>query len=96
MSFGIQAGGNGWGGGSSQDVYTGMLTLRGWHDATGGGYTSWQLASTSQGLKYRQETVLSQGYPMLAFLLRIPFIQRRTPRKPATERLRLHHLLPVL
>ncbi|WP_459072272.1 phage tail fiber protein, partial [Enterobacter hormaechei] len=54
MSFGIQLGGNGWGGGSGVDTYTGMLTLRGWQDGTGGGYTSWQLASTSQGLKYRQ------------------------------------------
>lgn len=43
MSFGIQLGANAWGGGSGADVYTGMLTLRGWHDATGGGYTSWQL-----------------------------------------------------
>ncbi|MDS0987589.1 phage tail protein, partial [Enterobacter hormaechei] len=51
MSFGIQLGGNGWGGGSGVDTYTGMLTLRGWQDGTGGGYTSWQLASTSQGLK---------------------------------------------
>ena len=54
MSFGIQLGGNGWGGGSGVDTYTGMLTLRGWHDSSGGGYVSWQLASTSQGLKYRQ------------------------------------------
>ncbi|WVJ03738.1 phage tail protein [Enterobacter hormaechei] len=54
MSFGIQAGGNGWGGGSGVDIYTGMLTLRGWHDFSAGGYVSWQLASTSQGLKYRQ------------------------------------------
>ncbi|MDS0070083.1 phage tail protein, partial [Enterobacter hormaechei subsp. xiangfangensis] len=54
MSFGIQLGGNGWGGGSGVDTYTGMLTLRGWNDSSGGGYTSWQLASTSQGLKYRQ------------------------------------------
>ncbi|WP_210954462.1 MULTISPECIES: phage tail protein [unclassified Enterobacter cloacae complex] len=54
MSFGIQLGGSGWGGGSGADTYTGMLTLRGWHDASGGGYVSWQLASTSQGLKYRQ------------------------------------------
>ncbi|KTI46069.1 phage tail protein [Enterobacter hormaechei subsp. xiangfangensis] len=54
MSFGIQLGGNAWGGGSGVDTYTGMLTLRGWQDSTGGGYASWQLASTSQGLKYRQ------------------------------------------
>ncbi|BBM28157.1 MULTISPECIES: phage tail fiber protein [Enterobacter cloacae complex] len=67
MSFGIQAGGNGWGGGSSQDVYTGMLTLRGWHDATGGGYTSWQLASTSQGLKYRQGNGTVAGLSNVGF-----------------------------
>ena len=67
MSFGIQAGGNGWGGGSGQDIYTGMLTLRGWHDATGGGYTSWQLASTSQGLKYRQGNGTIQGNANVGF-----------------------------
>ncbi|MES0429385.1 phage tail protein, partial [Enterobacter sp. LK_304 Iso 8] len=67
MSFGIQAGGNGWGGGSGQDVYTGMLTLRGWHDATGGGYTSWQLASTSQGLKYRQGNGTVAGLSNVGF-----------------------------
>lgn len=54
VSFGIQSGANGWGGGSGADTYTGMLTLRGWHDSSGGGYVAFQLASTSQGLKYRQ------------------------------------------
>ncbi|MDS0956458.1 phage tail protein, partial [Enterobacter hormaechei] len=59
MSFGIQLGGNGWGGGSGVDTYTGMLTLRGWQDGTGGGYTSWQLASTSQGLNSTTHTLYS-------------------------------------
>lgn len=67
MSFGIQAGGNGWGGGSGADTYTGMLTLRGWHDTTGGGYTSWQLASTSQGLKYRQGNGTIAGLSNVGF-----------------------------
>ncbi|HHA2338567.1 TPA: phage tail protein [Enterobacter ludwigii] len=67
MSFGIQAGGNGWGGGSGADTYTSMLTLRGWHDATGGGYTAWQLASTSQGLKYRQGTGTVAGLSNVGF-----------------------------
>ncbi|HCA7858564.1 TPA: phage tail protein, partial [Enterobacter hormaechei] len=67
MSFGIQLGGNGWGGGSGVDTYTGMLTLRGWQDGTGGGYTSWQLASTSQGLKYRQGNGTIQGNANVGF-----------------------------
>ncbi|ENA0621587.1 phage tail protein [Enterobacter hormaechei] len=67
MSFGIQLGANAWGGGSGADVYTGMLTLRGWHDATGGGYTSWQLASTSQGLKYRQGNGTVSGLTNVGF-----------------------------
>ncbi|HCJ9715444.1 TPA: phage tail protein [Escherichia coli] len=67
MSFGIQLGANGWGGGSGADVYTGMLTLRGWSDASGGGYTSWQLASTSQGLKYRQGNGTIQGNANVGF-----------------------------
>ncbi|WP_303755593.1 phage tail protein [Enterobacter hormaechei] len=67
MSFGIQLGANAWGGGSGVDVYTGMLTLRGWHDATGGGYTSWQLASTSQGLKYRQGNGTVSGLTNVGF-----------------------------
>ncbi|EGQ5289563.1 phage tail protein [Enterobacter hormaechei] len=67
MSFGIQLGANAWGGGSGVDVYTGMLTLRGWHDATGGGYTSWQLASTSQGLKYRQGNGTVAGLSNVGF-----------------------------
>ncbi|HGH4666605.1 TPA: phage tail protein [Enterobacter cloacae] len=67
MTFGIQYGGNGWGGNGSTDTYTGMLTLRGWHDATGGGYTSWQLASTSQGLKYRQGNGTISGLPNVGF-----------------------------
>jgi hypothetical protein len=67
MSFGIQLGANAWGGGSGADVYTGMLTLRGWHDATGGGYTSWQLASTSQGLKYRQGNGTISGLSNVGF-----------------------------
>ncbi|HIC7828131.1 TPA: phage tail protein [Enterobacter hormaechei] len=67
MSFGIQAGVNGWGGGSGVDTYTGMLTLRGWQDGTGGGYTSWQLASTSQGLKYRQGNGTIQGNANVGF-----------------------------
>lgn len=67
MSFGIQLGANAWGGGSGADVYTGMLTLRGWHDATGGGYTSWQLASTSQGLKYRQGNGSVSGLTNVGF-----------------------------
>ncbi|MFX2636049.1 hypothetical protein [Enterobacter hormaechei] len=67
MSFGIQLGVNAWGGGSGADVYTGMLTLRGWHDATGGGYTSWQLASTSQGLKYRQGNGTVSGLTNVGF-----------------------------
>ncbi|SAG76555.1 prophage minor tail Z family protein [Enterobacter hormaechei] len=46
---------------------TGMLTLRGWHDATGGGYTSWQLASTSQGLKYRQGNGTVSGLTNVGF-----------------------------
>ncbi|QYU38180.1 tail fiber protein [Enterobacter phage Phc] len=62
MTFGIQLGGNSWGGGSGVDTYTGMLTLRGWHDTSGGGYVSWQLASTSQGLKYRQGNGAIQGF----------------------------------
>ncbi|MGG7524165.1 hypothetical protein ACQ3G4_22730 [bacterium BS0013] len=44
-----------------------MLTLRGWHDATGGGYTSWQLASTSQGLKYRQGNGTIAGLSNVGF-----------------------------
>lgn len=67
MSFGIQLGGNGWGGGSGVDTYTGMLTLRGWQDSSGGGYTSWQLASTSQGLKYRQGNGTIQGNTNVGF-----------------------------
>lgn len=67
MSFGIQLGGNGWGGGSGVDTYTGMLTLRGWHDSSGGGYVSWQLASTSQGLKYRQGNGTIQGNANVGF-----------------------------
>ena len=67
MSFGIQLGANAWGGGSGVDVYTGMLTLRGWHDATGRGYTSWQLASTSQGLKYRQGNGTVSGLTNVGF-----------------------------
>ncbi|KTK21704.1 hypothetical protein ASU65_14545 [Enterobacter hormaechei subsp. xiangfangensis] len=67
MSFGIQAGGNGWGGGSGVDIYTGMLTLRGWHDFSAGGYVSWQLASTSQGLKYRQGNGTIQGNANVGF-----------------------------
>ncbi|HFQ3056205.1 Uncharacterised protein [Enterobacter hormaechei] len=67
MSFGIQLGANAWGGGSGADVYTGMLTLRGWHDATGGGYTSWQLASTSQGIKYRQGNGTVSGLTNVGF-----------------------------
>ncbi|VAK42395.1 Uncharacterised protein [Enterobacter hormaechei] len=67
MSFGIQLGGNGWGGGSGVDTYTGMLTLRGWHDPSGGGYVSWQLASTSQGLKYRQGNGTIQGNANVGF-----------------------------
>ncbi|PAO06171.1 phage tail protein [Enterobacter cloacae] len=67
MSFGIQLGANAWGGGSGADIYTGMLTLRGWHDATGGGYTSWQLASTSQGLKYRQGNGTISGLSNVGF-----------------------------
>lgn len=67
MSFGIQSGGNGWGGGSGADIYTGMLTLRGWNDPTGGGYVSWQLASTSQGLKYRQGNGIIEGNANVGF-----------------------------
>ena len=67
MSFGIQLGGNAWGGGSGVDTYTGMLTLRGWQDSTGGGYVSWQLASTSQGLKYRQGNGTIQGNANVGF-----------------------------
>ena len=67
MSFGIQLGGHGWGGGSGVDTYTGMLTLRGWHDSSGGGYVSWQLASTSQGLKYRQGNGTIQGNANVGF-----------------------------
>ncbi|HDS6542074.1 TPA: phage tail protein [Enterobacter hormaechei subsp. steigerwaltii] len=67
MSFGIQLGGNAWGGGSGVDTYTGMLTLRGWQDSSGGGYTSWQLASTSQGLKYRQGNGTIQGNANFGF-----------------------------
>ncbi|EPB4989537.1 phage tail protein [Enterobacter hormaechei] len=67
MSFGIQSGGNAWGGGSGVDTYTGMLTLRGWHDFSGGGYVSWQLASTSQGLKYRQDNGTIQGNANVGF-----------------------------
>ncbi|MCC9331889.1 phage tail protein [Enterobacter hormaechei] len=67
MSFGIQSGGNAWGGGSGVDTYTGMLTLRGWHDFSGGGYVSWQLASTSQGLKYRQGNGKIQGNANVGF-----------------------------
>ncbi|EOC3155367.1 phage tail protein [Enterobacter hormaechei] len=67
MSFGIQSGGNAWGGGSGVDAYTGMLTLRGWHDPSGGGYVSWQLASTSQGLKYRQGNGTIQGNANVGF-----------------------------
>lgn len=67
MSFGIQSGGNAWGGGSGVDTYTGMLTLRGWHDPSGGGYVSWQLASTSQGLKYRQGNGTIQGNANVGF-----------------------------
>ncbi|EPU1834849.1 phage tail protein [Enterobacter hormaechei] len=67
MSFGIQSGGNAWGGGSGVDTYTGMLTLRGWHDSSGGGYVSWQLASTSQGLKYRQGNGTIQGNANVGF-----------------------------
>ena len=67
MSFGIQSGGNAWGGGSGVDTYTGMLTLRGWHDPSGGGYVSWQLASTSQGLKYRQGNGTIQGNTNVGF-----------------------------
>lgn len=67
MSFGIQLGGNGWGGGGGADIYTGMLTLRGWHDQSGGGYVSWQLASTSQGLKYRQGNGTIQGNANVGF-----------------------------
>lgn len=67
MSFGIQSGGNAWGGGSGVDTYTGMLTLRGWHDFSGGGYVSWQLASTSQGLKYRQGNGTIQGNANVGF-----------------------------
>lgn len=67
MSFGIQSGGNGWGGGSGADIYTGMLTLRGWNDQTGGGYVSWQLASTSQGLKYRQGNGIINGNANVGF-----------------------------
>ncbi|WP_431648680.1 hypothetical protein [Enterobacter hormaechei] len=67
MSFGIQLGGSGWGGGSGADTYTGMLTLRGWHDASGGGNVSWQLASTSQGLKYRQGNGTIQGNANVGF-----------------------------
>ncbi|EOI5904296.1 phage tail protein [Enterobacter hormaechei] len=67
MSFGIQLGGSGWGGGSGADTYTGMLTLRGWHDPSGGGYTSWQLASTSKGLKYRQGNGTIQGNANVGF-----------------------------
>ncbi|EKS6389051.1 phage tail protein [Enterobacter hormaechei] len=67
MTFGIQSGGNAWGGGSGVDTYTGMLTLRGWHDPSGGGYVSWQLASTSQGLKYRQGNGTIQGNTNVGF-----------------------------
>ncbi|MDS0100463.1 hypothetical protein RAN94_10330 [Enterobacter hormaechei subsp. xiangfangensis] len=67
MSFGIQLGGSGWGGGSGADTYTGMLTLRGWHDFSAGGYVSWQLASTSQGLKYRQGNGTIQGNANVGF-----------------------------
>lgn len=67
MTFGIQSGGNAWGGGSGVDTYTGMLTLRGWHDPSGGGYVSWQLASTSQGLKYRQGNGTIQGNANVGF-----------------------------
>ena len=67
MSFGIQSGGNGWGGGSGADIFTGMLTLRGWNDPTGGGYVSWQLASTSQGLKYRQGNGIIEGNANVGF-----------------------------
>ncbi|EOE4585858.1 phage tail protein, partial [Enterobacter hormaechei] len=67
MSFGIQYGGNGWGGNGSTDTYTGMLTLRGWHDSSGGGYVSWQLASTSQGLKYRQGNGTVTGLANVGF-----------------------------
>ncbi|MGM8651220.1 phage tail protein [Enterobacter hormaechei subsp. steigerwaltii] len=67
MSFGIQYGGNGWGGNGSTDTYTGMLTLRGWHDSSGGGYVSWQLASTSQGLKYRQGSGTVTGLANVGF-----------------------------
>ncbi|MFB5040975.1 phage tail protein [Enterobacter hormaechei subsp. xiangfangensis] len=67
MSFGIQLGGNAWGGGRGVDTYTGMLTLRGWQDSTGGGYASWQLASTSQGLKYRQGNGTIQGNANVGF-----------------------------
>ncbi|HCR1035403.1 TPA: phage tail protein [Enterobacter hormaechei] len=67
ISFGIQSGGNAWGGGSGVDTYTGMLTLRGWHDPSGGGYVSWQLASTSQGLKYRQGNGTIQGNANVGF-----------------------------
>ncbi len=61
VSFGIQSGANAWGGGSGADTYTGMLTLRGWADPSGGGYVSWQLAATSQGLKYRIGNGTIQG-----------------------------------
>ncbi|EPG6450084.1 phage tail protein, partial [Enterobacter hormaechei] len=44
-----------------------MLTLRGWQDSTGGGYASWQLASTSQGLKYRQGNGTIQGNANVGF-----------------------------
>lgn len=67
ITFGIQSGGNAWGGGSGVDTYTGMLTLRGWHDPSGGGYVSWQLASTSQGLKYRQGNGTIQGNTNVGF-----------------------------
>lgn len=49
LCFGIQNGGSGWG----TTGLVGMLTARGWSNQTAGGYVSFQLAMTSDGLKYR-------------------------------------------
>ncbi|HAU5608283.1 phage tail fiber protein [Citrobacter koseri] len=49
LCFGIQNGSSGWG----TTGLVGMLTARGWSNPTAGGYVSFQLAMTSDGLKYR-------------------------------------------
>lgn len=50
VSCGIQLGSSGWG---VDQLYIGMINVRGWNDNSSGGYTCFQMAFTGKGVRYR-------------------------------------------